>query len=58
MCDKDLTHSLDRPKTISIKISSEVVNHDEFGTQHDLQTLNSIHNITKAQERASYLERF
>ena len=47
-CDQNLTHSLDTPKIISIKIVPEVVTRDACGTWHGLCTVTSIHSIQKS----------
>ena len=46
-CDQDLTHSLDTPKCISVKIVPQVVNCDAYGTWYSLCTVTSIYSIQK-----------
>ena len=46
-CDKYLTHSLDTPKYISVKIVTKVVIYDACGTWYSLFTVTSIHSIQK-----------
>ena len=47
-CDQDLTHSLDTPNNISVKIVSEVVIRDAYGIWHGLFTVTNIHSIQKS----------
>ena len=46
-CDQDLTHSLETPKHISVKIVPQVVIRVACGTWHGLCTVTSINSIQK-----------
>ena len=48
--DRDLTHSLDKLKNISVKNLPQVVIRDACGTWHGLCTVTSIHSMQKAQQ--------
>ena len=46
-CDQGLNRSLDTQKTLSVRIISQVVIRDAYGTWHGLCTVTSIHGIQK-----------
>ena len=54
-CDQDLTHSLDTPKIIFVKIVSQVVIRDACGTRHGLCTATIIHSIQKCARNSQKL---
>ena len=47
-CDQDLSHSLNTPKSIFVKITPKVTIHDVCGTWQDLCMVTSIHSIQKS----------
>ena len=48
-CDHDLTHNLDKLKSLSVKIAAQVVIRDACGTWHSLCTVTSIQKKHKKQ---------
>ena len=50
-CDHDLTHNLDKLKSLSVKIAAQVVIRDACGTWHSLCTVTSIQKSTRNSQK-------